>query len=157
MRPSSGPGGESPGAPRDSLSTPHVGGAATTAALSLHQQRAWLAAVASWCALFVLLVAWEWFVAPIRPGGSWLVLKALPLLLPLRGLLRGNKDAMQWALLIVLLYLVEGTLRVFEPAPYGVLAWLELALVSVFFVAALVYLRPFKRAAKAAAAGGERP
>lgn len=153
MRPPGRSEGESLGAQRESLSAQRHADSASTTALTLRQRQAWLAAVASWCALFVLLVAWEWFVAPIRPGGSWLVLKALPLLLPLRGLLRRNKDAMQWALLIVLLYLVEGTLRVFEPAPYGVLAWLELALVSVFFVAALVYLRPFKRAAKAAAAG----
>lgn len=153
MRPPGRSEGDSPGAQRDSSSAQRAGASADAIALTLDQQRAWLAAVASWCALFVLLVAWEWFVAPIRPGGSWLVLKALPLLLPLRGLLRRNKDAMQWALLIVLLYLVEGTLRVFEPAPYGVLAWLELALVSIFFVAALVYLRPFKRAAKAVAAG----
>jgi uncharacterized membrane protein len=42
--------------------------------------------------------------------------------------------------------------RVFEPAPYGTMAWLELLIVTVFFVAAIVYLRPFKRAAKARAA-----
>jgi uncharacterized membrane protein len=124
-----------------------------TAPLSAPQRRAWQVAVVSWCALLALLVAWEWFIAPLRPGGSWLVLKALPMLLPLRGLLRADKDAMQWALLIVLIYLAEGTVRVFEPAPYGLLAWLELALVAVFFSAAVIYLRPFKRAAKAAAAG----
>jgi uncharacterized membrane protein len=119
--------------------------------LTAGQLRAWRWAVGSWIALAVLLIAWEWFIAPVRPGGSWLVLKAVPLLLPLPWMLRGNKDAMQWALLIVLIYLVEATVRLFEPAPYGLLALIELALVCVFFVAAVLYLRPFKQAAKAAA------
>ena len=82
MRPPGRSEGDSPGAQRDSSSAQRAGASADAIALTLDQQRAWLAAVASWCALFVLLVAWEWFVAPIRPGGSWLVLKALPLLLP---------------------------------------------------------------------------
>lgn len=113
------------------------------------QRRALRLAIASWLALGALCLAWELWLAPIRPGGSWLALKALPLLLPLRGLLRGDAKSMQWALLLVLAYLLEGTVRAFEPAPYGTLAWIELLLVAVFFVAAVVYLRPFKRAARA--------
>lgn len=119
--------------------------------LTTRQMRAWRWALGSWIALVVFLISWEWFVAPVRPGGSWLVLKAVPLLLPLPWMLRGNKDAMQWALLIVLIYLIEANVRLFEPAPYGLLALIELVLVCVFFVAAVLYLRPFKLAAKAAA------
>jgi uncharacterized membrane protein len=110
-------------------------------------------ALAAWLLLFALCVAWELWLAPIRPGGSWLVLKALPLLLPLRGLLRGDNKSYQWALLLVLLYLLEGAVRVLEPAPYGTLAWVELTLVAVFFVGAIVYLRPFKLAARRAKGG----
>ncbi|MFO0144007.1 MAG: DUF2069 domain-containing protein [Betaproteobacteria bacterium] len=123
----------------------------SAAALTERQLQAWRWAIGSWLALVALLIAWEWFIAPVRPGGSWLVLKAVPLLLPLPWMLRGNKDAIQWALLIVLVYLVEATVRIFEPAPYGLLALIELVLVCVFFVAAVLYLRPFKQAAKAAA------
>ena len=50
---------------------------------------------------------------------------------------------------IVLLYLFEGATRVFEPAPAAALASIELALALVFFVGAIVYLRPMKRAARA--------
>ena len=39
---------------------------------------AWLAACASVVGLIFLCVAWELFLAPVRAGGSWLVLKALP-------------------------------------------------------------------------------
>lgn len=120
------------------------------AAITHRQILAWRTALACWLALLVLLVAWEAWLAPIRPGGSWLVLKAAPLLLPLGGLLRQDKDAMQRALLIVFLYVLEGSVRVSEPAPYGALAALELCLAGLFFTAAISYLRPFKRAAKAA-------
>ena len=44
------------------------------------------AAVAALLALIVLCVAWELFLAPLRPGGSWLVLKVLPLLAVIRKL-----------------------------------------------------------------------
>ena len=43
---------------------------------------AWLAACASLVALIFLCLAWEIFLAPLKPGGSWLALKALPKLLP---------------------------------------------------------------------------
>jgi uncharacterized membrane protein len=41
--------------------------------------------------------------------------------------------------------------RTFDSSPASTLAWIEVLLASVFFGAALVYLRPFKRAAKARA------
>jgi uncharacterized membrane protein len=126
--------------------------ASHAATLSVGQRRGWQVARVAWIALLVLCVAWELWLAPIRPGGSWLVLKALPLLLPLRGVWRGDVHSLQWALLLVLAYLMEGAVRAFEPAPYSTLAWIELVLVGAFFVGAIVYLRPFKRAAKARAA-----
>jgi uncharacterized membrane protein len=120
--------------------------------LTDRQRAGWRIAVGAWIALALLCVAWEAWIAPIRPGGSWLVLKALPLLLMMRGLWRGDVKSFQWALMLVLLYLLDGSVRAFEPAPYGTLAWIELLLVAVFFAAAIVYVQPFKRAAKARAA-----
>jgi uncharacterized membrane protein len=120
--------------------------------LDSRQRLALRIAIGAWIVLFVFCLLWELWLAPIRPGGSWLALKALPLLLPIRGVLRGDTKSFQWALLLVLAYVLEGAVRVFEPAPYGTMAWLELLIVTVFFVAAIVYLRPFKRAAKARAA-----
>src|SRR5690606_41802548 len=54
-------------------------------------------AAAALLALIALCVAWETVLAPIRPGGSWLLLKALPLAFPLRGVLRGDVYTFQWA------------------------------------------------------------
>lgn len=119
-------------------------------ALTAAQRRAAATALAAWLLLAALCVAWELWLAPVRDGGSWLWLKALPLLLPLRGLAARDNKSFQWALLLVLLYAAEGAVRVFDPAPSSTLAALELALVLVFFVAAIVFLRPFKQAARAA-------
>ena len=116
--------------------------------LSPAQRLAWRTAAASWVALLVLAVLWEWQLAPLRPGGSWLVLKGAPLLLPLRGVLRGDVKVMQWALLLVLAYIAEGSVRTFEAPPAGTLAVCEIALGLLFFAAAIVYLRPFKNAAR---------
>jgi len=41
------------------------------------------ASIASLIALIILCLAWELWLAPLRPGGSSLVFKVLPLLLPL--------------------------------------------------------------------------
>jgi uncharacterized membrane protein len=102
---------------------------------------AWLAA-ASLVALIFLCLAWELWLAPLRPGGSWLVLKALPLLAPLFGVLHSQRYTFKWAALLVLLYFAEGLVRGF--ADSGVssrLAMLEALLTLVFFVSAIGYVR----------------
>ena len=109
-----------------------------------------LLASVSLFALIVLCVTWETVVAPVRPGGSWMLLKALPLAFPLRGILRGNLYTYQWASMLSLLYLMEGTVRAMsDPAPLSVLmAWVEIVLSATFFLSAIFYVRPAKRAAR---------
>ena len=116
---------------------------------STGQRLAWHVAVAAWLSLIALALRWETWLAPLRPGGSWLVLKALPLLLPLRGVLRGDVKTMQWALLLVLPYIAEGSVRLVDAPAVGVMSVIEIALGAAFFAAAVVYLRPFKKAARA--------
>ena len=109
-----------------------------------------LVASVSLFALIVLCVAWETVVAPVRPGGSWMLLKALPLAFPLRGIVRGNLYTYQWAAMLTLLYLMEGVVRAMsDPAPLSVLmAWGEIILSTTFFLSAIFYVRPAKRAAR---------
>ncbi|PWF23206.1 DUF2069 domain-containing protein [Corticimicrobacter populi] len=101
-------------------------------------------------ALIVLCVLWETVLAPIRPGGSWLFLKALPLAFPLRGVARGNLYTYQWASMLILLYVMEAVVRVMSdpPGPSIALAWIELALSVGFFFCAIFYVRPAKKAAR---------
>lgn len=109
-----------------------------------------LGASAALIALIVLCLVWELWLAPLRPGGSWLVLKAIPLLLPLRGVLKGKLYTMQWAAMMILLYLMEGVVRAYsDPSPLS--AWLgglETLLALVFYLCAIFYVRPAKKAAR---------
>lgn len=117
--------------------------------LSPAQRAARRVALMAWCALIALGLAWELWLAPLRDGGSWLALKVAPLLLLAVPLARASTTAMQLALMLVLLYVFEGAARVLEAPPARWLAATELVLALTFFVAAIVYLRPFKRAARA--------
>jgi uncharacterized membrane protein len=122
------------------------------AALTRWQTPAWLVAAAAWIGLTVLAAAWELSLAPLRPGGSWVALKALPLVVALPGVVRARTYTLQAATLLVQLYLLEGLVRVFEPPPVRWLAAAEIALATVFFIAAVAYLYPLKAAARARAA-----
>lgn len=101
-----------------------------------------LIAATSQIALIALCVAWELWLAPLRPGGSWLVLKCLPLLLPLMGILRGHRYTFQWASLFIWFYVAEGATRTFaDTGPARGLAIAECVLGVVFFFAAAGYAR----------------
>lgn len=103
---------------------------------------AWLAACTSLIALVFLALAWELFLAPLKPGGSWLVLKVLPLLAPLFGVLRGRRYTFQWSTLLIWLYVAEGATRVIsDTGRSATLAGVELALSLAYFAFAVAYLR----------------
>ena len=106
-------------------------------------------ALAAFIDLFILCVCWEWFLSPLRPEGSWLILKALPLLLPMRGIWKGNVYTMQWASMLILLYITEGLVRISESGWNFYLAILETLLATIAFVCLLMYLKPIKAEAKA--------
>jgi uncharacterized membrane protein len=97
---------------------------------------------ASLIALIVLCLAWELWLAPLRPGGSLLVLKTLPLLVPLFGILRGRRYTHQWSSLLSLLYIAEGIVRATsDTGPSVPLAWLEAALALALFSGTVGYAR----------------
>jgi uncharacterized membrane protein len=99
-----------------------------------------LIAGASLVALIALCLAWELWLAPLRPGGSLVALKALPLALPLAGVMGGRRYTYQWSSLLILAYFAEGATRAW--ADYGLsrtLAFGELALSMLFFAAAVTY------------------
>lgn len=91
--------------------------------------------------LLVLCVLWEVWLAPLRPGGSWMMLKVVPLLPAVFGILRGRRYTYQWSCMLILLYFIEGILRMHDPAPTGLLATLEVGLSVIFFVSAVLYAR----------------
>lgn len=92
-------------------------------------------------ALIALCVLWEGWLAPLRPGGSWLILKALPLLAAVFGILRGRRYTSQWMSMLALLYVAEGVLRVGDPGPTGVLAAFEIVLAVTLFASTTLHAR----------------
>ena len=111
-----------------------------TPPLSVNLTR-WLA-VGSVLGLILLSLAWELFLAPLRPGGSWLVLKALPLCIPLAGLLKNRLYTYRWVSLVVWLYLIEGVVRAWsDKAPSNYLAMLEIVLCMTLFAACTMHVR----------------
>jgi uncharacterized membrane protein len=101
-----------------------------------------LLASAALVALLVLCLAWELWLAPLRPGGSYLALKAAPLALPLYGILFGRRYTYQWSSMFVLLYFTEGVMRAWgDRGMSQTLAFAEAALSVIFFVAVVAYAR----------------
>jgi uncharacterized membrane protein len=101
-----------------------------------------LIASSSLIALIFLCLAWEGALAPLRPGGSWLILKGLLPLVALFGILRGKRYTYKWVSLFVQFYLMEGLLR--ATSDHGLSQWLaagETLLAAVLFVAVILYIR----------------
>ncbi|MDA1117761.1 MAG: DUF2069 domain-containing protein [Proteobacteria bacterium] len=103
---------------------------------------AYLASGASLVALILLCLSWELWLAPLRPGGSLLALKALPLALPLAGILAGRRYTYQWSSMLILFYFAEGVARAWsERGDSQWLAAAEITLSSVFFASVVAYAR----------------
>ena len=117
-------------------------------AAHIAQSRA--AAVASLLGLIVLGLAWELWLAPLRPGGSWWVIKILPLLPALPGLLKNRMYTYRWLSLMVWLYFTEGVVRATSESGLSAgLATLEVVLCVALFVACTLHIRLRLRDAKA--------
>jgi uncharacterized membrane protein len=101
----------------------------------------WLA-VGSVLGLIVLGLMWELWLAPVRPGGSLLALKVLPLVLPLPGLLRRRMYTYRWVSLLLWLYFTEGVVRASSDRGLSAsLALIEVALCLVLFAACALHVR----------------
>jgi uncharacterized membrane protein len=101
-----------------------------------------LGATLALVALALLCLLWELWLVPLRPGGSFLALKALPLVLPFPGILRGKRYTYQWSSMLILAYFAEGVMRAWSDAGLSrQLAVAEIALSLAFFAATVSYAR----------------
>lgn len=99
-------------------------------------------AAASLVGLLFLCLAWELWLAPLRPGGSMLALKALPLLVPLFGILRGKRYTHQWTSMLALAYVTEGLVRAAsDQGASRALAMAETVLSTLLFTGCLGHAR----------------
>jgi uncharacterized membrane protein len=101
-----------------------------------------LGAGSSLIALIMLCLAWETILAPLKPSGSLLMLKAVPLLLPLFGILKGHRYTYQWASMFILLYFTEGAVRAWSDTGLSAkLALIEVVLSLIFFMCTIFYAK----------------
>jgi uncharacterized membrane protein len=116
----------------------------------LRNRIAWYASVLVILLIF-WLTAWELAIAPLRPNGSWMVLKVLPLLALLMGTLKGRPRSYQWGSILVWLFVCEGVVRgMSDPnASSRLMAWGELGLSLGYFALILAYMRTYKKVAAA--------
>lgn len=93
-------------------------------------------------ALLLLCLVWELWLAPLRPGGSWLALKVLPLLWIAPGISRGRIYVYRASTMLILAYFTEGVVRAWSDAGMSAnLAVVEIALSVMFFGAAIAWVR----------------
>lgn len=93
-------------------------------------------------ALLLLCLVWELWLAPLRPGGSWLALKVLPLLWIAPGITRGRMYTYRASTMLILAYFTEGVVRAWSDTGMSAnLAVVEIALSVMFFVAAIAWVR----------------
>ena len=101
-----------------------------------------LGSSASLIALILLCLVWEAVLAPLKPNGSLLILKTLPLLIPLFGILKGRRYTYQWASMFILLYFTEGCVRAWADTGLSAkLAMIEVALTLLFFMCTIYYAK----------------
>jgi len=99
-------------------------------------------AIVSLIALIFLCLLWEAWLAPLKPGGSVVMLKAVPLLAPLFGILRGKVYTYQWTALLALPYFTEGVVRAWSDRGLSQqLAIAEVALATVLLTSCVLYVR----------------
>ena len=114
------------------------------------QRRWYLIASISLIALVLFMTAREAFIAPLHPGGSWLVLKALPIAIAVFGVLKRRLYTFQWAALLVWLYIAFSLVGAVTDATQTAreASAIETVLGLLFFVAAAMYVHPYKRLAR---------
>jgi uncharacterized membrane protein len=115
--------------------------------------------VACFIGLIFLGLAWELWLAPLRPHGSLWALKVLPLCAALPSLLRGSVRSMQGWSMGILAYVTEGLVRATSDRGLSMqLAWIESVLAIVAFCAILLHIRAVRAAGvTSAAASSSKP
>jgi len=86
--------------------------------------------------MIIFGISWEIWLNPIRPGGSMLWAKVLPLMLTLPGLYKARIYTFQWLSLLVWLYVCEALVRVYTTQKIEILLsviWLLMSL-SLFII-----------------------
>ncbi len=100
----------------------------------------------SWVGLMILTLGWDGIYTPLQTSWILVVIKLLPLILPIRGILSGRIYTYQYCSMLIMLYFAESVMRLWDLSFWSrALASIELILCVLFFVCCLKYLNHFKK------------
>ncbi|ALQ08611.1 MULTISPECIES: DUF2069 domain-containing protein [Pseudoalteromonas] len=101
------------------------------------------AALFGYVGLLVLIPLWMYFVPPLNGNASLvsLFLPIIPLLLPLRGIIKDNTYTYAWANFIVMLYFIHGLTMLWAAPAELIWVLLELVFASAMFIGCTYYAR----------------
>ena len=109
----------------------------------------YLATSISLILLILLSLSWELWIAPLREGGSWLALKALPLCLPLTGILKKRIYTYQYSSMLILIYFAEACMRLADTTVASqICAAVSVLLCIAFFLGCLAFIKQQKHTSK---------
>jgi uncharacterized membrane protein len=95
----------------------------------------------SYIALIFTTLLWELFYTPSGES-SWMVIKAVILVLPLRQLIKKNLYTLEWINFIIILFFIEGVVRAWSEAiPSQLFAISEVMLTLVFFFTSILIFK----------------
>ena len=91
----------------------------------------------------------ELYLAPLKPGGSLLALKVLPLIFLLPGLFKGKFRSLQALCMLILIYTAEGFVRAMsDPPAVRIWGWVGALLSTAIFLGTMWIARSVKQAKK---------
>jgi uncharacterized membrane protein len=107
------------------------------------QQFLYALILAGYFGTLTLLVAWYAWVAPssLFPVSLVLLVLVLPLFTPLRGLLHGRRYTIAWSCFLAVCYFTHGVVESYSSPVTRHLGLLEVTFTSLWFLAALAYIR----------------
>jgi uncharacterized membrane protein len=70
-----------------------------------------------------------------------LIALLLPLVFPLRGLLKGNPYTFAWSSFLILIYFIHGVVEAYANPAVRLLAWFEILCSVAFYSGAVLYAR----------------
>ena len=92
----------------------------------------------SYVALVSVLLIWYGLA---NPAPILLILLLLPLLFPIRGILKGNPYTHAWGSFLILLYFIHGVVEAYANPAVRMLALLEVLFSLTFYTGAVLYAR----------------
>ena len=120
---------------------------------SLIRSSGHLLALLSWLHLLVLILILHFISSEGPLAHLLLAVKLFPLLVALPGIVRASSYTMQWASMLVLLYMAEGCMHgMASEGAVQLLGWIEFVFAWAAFFGLMVHMRPLKKAAKLAKA-----